>query len=294
MKPTGSNSFKGWRSRSDRSVKLNEGLDKRLASYTAAASAAGVGRRARAPGAVAVITRAASAVGVGLLLSAGPASARIVYTPAYTALSVYGPLLDLNHDGITDFKFLEASGDSHFRLSVFAAQAGNAILGKVQGVLSDYGRPFTCPVASALPAGHRIGPGSNFGAYPRMLFRQNYMLPISMTPYLVYGCGYWNNGRFLGFEFTIHGQNHFGWARLNYRYYDGATCRVYSECWELTGYAYETEPNKPIRAGDTGPVADARAPEMYSAPRSAATLRPATLGVLALGSAGLDIWRKEE
>ena len=67
MKPTGSNSFKSRRSHSGRSVKLNEGLDKRLASYAAAASAAEVGRRARCPEAAEVITRAASAVGVGLL-----------------------------------------------------------------------------------------------------------------------------------------------------------------------------------------------------------------------------------
>jgi hypothetical protein len=62
----------------------------------------------------------------------------------------------------------------------------------------------------------------------------------------------------------------------------------------LTGYAYETEPNKPIRAGDTGPVADARVPEMHSAPLAVAALRPATLGLLALGSAGLDVWRKQD
>jgi hypothetical protein len=80
MKPTGSNSFKGRRSRLGRP--LCEGLDKRLASYAAAARAAEVGSRARAPQAAQAITRAAGAVGAGLLLTAGPANARIVYTPA--------------------------------------------------------------------------------------------------------------------------------------------------------------------------------------------------------------------
>jgi hypothetical protein len=103
-------------------------------------------------------------------------------------------------------------------------------------------------------------------------------------PFTGYQCGYWGNaqGRFLGFEFTVQGQKHFGWARLNF-------ART-----TLMGYAYETEPNKAIRAGDTGPVADARVPEMHSAPPAVATLRPATLGLLALGSAGLDIRRKEQ
>jgi hypothetical protein len=97
-----------------------------------------------------------------------------------------------------------------------------------------------------------------------------------------YGCGYWGDaqGRFLGLEFTVQGQKHFGWARLN----GTAT---------LTGYAYETVPNKPIRAGQTGPVADNLLPELRSAPPSSASLQPPALGLLALGWRGLDAWRKE-
>jgi hypothetical protein len=298
MKPTGSNSFKGRRSHSGRSVKLNEGLDKRLASYAAAASAAGVGSRARAPAAD-VITHAATAAGVGLLLTAGPASARIVYTPAYINVNsvVSGFNLDLNHDGITDFRiFATAStlaGD-FVQVAVSSRQAGNAILGKIQGVLSArYGAPFTCRVASALAAGHRIGPGSRFGAYQRMVF-SDFPSPASGFPLGGLVCGYWGKaqGRFLGFEFTVQGRKNFGWARLNtlFTSVDG----IPRGAATLTGYAYETEPNKPIRAGDTGPVGDARVPEMHRAAPAVATVRPATLGVLALGSAGLDIWRKEQ
>jgi hypothetical protein len=304
MKPTGSNSFKGRRSQSGRSVKLNEGLDKRLASYAAAASASEVGRRARSPQAVGVITRAAGAVGAGLLLSAAPASARIVYTPTYTKFcnSFAGCpptlLLDLNHDGIADFKISIANPvHGTYRVVVSPAQAGNAVLGKIQGVLSSYGAPIICPVASALPAGHRIGPGSKFGMYPRMVW-STYQSSSAFPPF-GYVCGYWGNvrgrflgnvqGRFLGLEFTVgqEGQKHFGWARFNVN----VTSYV---AVTLTGYAYETEPNKPIRAGDTGPIADARVREMHSAPPAVATLPPATLGLLALGSRGLDIWRKEQ
>jgi hypothetical protein len=296
MKPTGSNSFKGRRSRSGRS--LSEGMDKRLASYAAAASAAGVGSRARAPGAAEVITRTASAVGVGLLLTTGPASARIVYTPAYTRVegSASNPFpLDLNHDGITDFRLhsYAAFPARVFLLEASSAQPGNAIMGNIQGVLTILGAPALCGVASALPAGHRIGSGSRFaGKGYGLMWRYSYFFGRSSTPPAGGSCGYWYNaqGRFLGFEFTIQGQNHFGWARLNVTSGGGRINRIVT----LTGYAYETEPNKPIRAGDTGPIADARVPEMYSAPPTVATLRPATLGLLALGSAGLDIWRKEQ
>ena len=296
MGSTGSNSFKCLRSRSRRP--LSEGFDKRLASYATAARAAGVGSHALE--AAEVITRAASAAGVGLLLSASPASARIVYTPAYTALPFNVPTsgfpLDLNHDGITDFKFFAKTGTTsgaYARLAVSSAQAGNAILGNIQGVLSNgYGAPFTCRVASALTPGHRIGPGSRFGAYQRMFFSR--FLAVASGPGDGIACGHWGKtqDRFLGFEFTVQGQKHFGWARLNtlFSLVGGLPKGVAT----LTGYAYETEPNKPIRAGDTGPVAATRVPEMYSAPAAVATLRPATLGLLALGSAGLDIWRKEQ
>ena len=287
MEPTGSSSFQGHKSRLCRS--LSEALDKRLASYAAAASAAEVGSRARA---AEVITRAAGVVGAGLLLSAGPASARIVYTPAYTAVNgrySHQFPLDLNHDGITDFGiFSNTVVHGTYWLLVHPAQAGNAVLGKIQGVLSYFGAALTCPVASALPAGHHIGPGSKFGMYPRMAFVFFGFPGGSGEPPFGYVCGYWGNaqGRFLGLEFTMQGQKHFGWARFN-------TLNLKTQA-TLTGYAYETEPNKPIRAGDTGPVADARVPEMYSAPPAVATLRPATLGLLALGSRGLDIWRKEQ
>jgi hypothetical protein len=286
MKPTGSNSFKGQRSRWGRSAKLHKGLDKRLQSYATAARAAEVGSRARAPQAAEVITRAASAVGAGLLLTAGPASARIVYTPAYTFSSRLS--LDLNHDGIADFRFYFIATTNSLDVYVSALQPGNAILGTLQAVLSVAGTPGVCSAAFALPAGHRIGPGSKFGQYGQMVSKFSDFLRSSGSCFSGYeigrSCGYWGNaeGRFLGFEFMIQGQKHFGWARFNF-----------INSVRLTGYAYETEPNKPIRAGDTGPIADARGPEMHSAPPAATALRPATLGVLALGSAGLDIWRKE-
>jgi hypothetical protein len=242
---------------------------------------------------------------VGLLLTAGPASARIVYTPAYTKfcnpLSSGCPatlLLDLDHDGTADFKFrfspFDSFGGAPSNMSVSPAQGGNAILGNIQGVLSGrFGGPFTCRVASALPAGHSIGPGGRFGAYQTIkgwyaFFSYGYYFARVRpnSPHSFVGCGNWPNaqGPFLGLEFMARVQKHFGWARLNW--VNGTPV--------LMGYAYETEPNKPIRAGDTGPVADARVPEMHSAPPAVATLPPATLGVLALGSAGLDIWRKEQ
>jgi hypothetical protein len=72
----------------------------------------------------------------------------------------------------------------------------------------------------------------------------------------------------LGLKFVIHGKVHYGWARFSvtlghHRQYDDVS-------GTLTGYAYETIPNKPIIAGQiTGP--------------DVITVQPETLGELAHG-----------
>jgi hypothetical protein len=50
---------------------------------------------------------------------------------------------------------------------------------------------------------------------------------------------------YLGLKFTIKGQVHYGWARLGY------ISANHPAKAKLTGYAYETIPNKPIVAGKT-------------------------------------------
>ena len=58
----------------------------------------------------------------------------------------------------------------------------------------------------------------------------------------------------------------------------------------LTGYAYETVPNKAIIVGQTkGPSASLRNPSDVLDPASAPTL-----GMLALGAPSLDSWRRNE
>jgi hypothetical protein len=69
----------------------------------------------------------------------------------------------------------------------------------------------------------------------------------------------------------------------------------------LTGYAYETIPNKPIITGKTkGP--DDGSVEQQNDPGPGASLispipetpQPASLGMLALGAQGVPLWRRKE
>jgi hypothetical protein len=112
------------------------------------------------------------------------------------------------------------------------------------------------------------------------------------------GCGYNSGGRwseatrlYLGLQFTIQGQTHFGWARVSVAAtYNG----VYAA---LTGYAYETVPNMAIVTGQTqgtGSKRKTRALQANPVSVNRPAPAPASLGLLARGSLGLDAWRRRD
>jgi len=117
--------------------------------------------------------------------------------------------------------------------------------------------------AYALRHGSRIGPKKRFLAGSAYVTGSE-------------SWGYWRNvtNRYLGLEFKIQGKYHYGWARLSVEFIDPYTPEA-----TLTGYAYETIPNKPIIAGKTHG-------------EDVIALDSATLGHLARGAAGLAAWRK--
>src|ERR1700688_3394988 len=78
---------------------------------------------------------AASAAGVGVLALAPSAGARIVYTPTHMKFGRNTEvLLDLNHDGITDFhiinNFSNFGNRNSYRFFVSAYNRPNSIQGK--------------------------------------------------------------------------------------------------------------------------------------------------------------------
>jgi hypothetical protein len=101
------------------------------------------------------------------------------------------------------------------------------------------------PSAFALRPGRRVGPAGPFSPVPQPFMAGSTSFRSHKRVYH----GQWANGgkgvknRYLGLKFDIQGKVHFGWARLGY----SASTRTFT----LTGYAYETIPNKSIIAGKT-------------------------------------------
>jgi hypothetical protein len=98
--------------------------------------------------------------------------------------------------------------------------------------------------------------------------------------------------RFLGLKFKLNGQVHYGWARFSKVTASACNGGVAISA-TLTGYAYETIPNKSIIAGHTKGPDDTTIEEPHAS-LTAPSPQPATLGTLALGAPGLSIWRREE
>ncbi len=226
-----------------RTVRLNPGLEKSLAAYGAAAAA-----------------------GVSLLATVTPADARIVYTPAHIEFGTSYPL-DLNHDGVVDFSFHRTTSSHGGPGLLLSAQGNNQAWG-LGGTTQSAPR-----FASALPAGQKVGPNNAY--FRKNSDRRSIMATaggISATQTFTAGQWLYAKNRYLGLKFSIHGEIHYGWARLDVPFVRSAV---------LTGYAYETIAHKPVITGKT------KGPDVV-------TLDSATLGQLAVGASQLAAWRSTQ
>jgi len=227
--------------------KLSESMHRRLSAYELAATAAGVGVLALAP----------------------QTEAKIIYTPTHRVIKTgMNYTLDLNHDGIVDFTL------SDVRCKSCGGGAGLSALPAAGNGASGFGTTQGTGWASALRQGALIG--------TRRYFPGKGMAYVATTgDGATVSGGSWVNvkSRYLGLKFEINGKTHYGWARLN------VVIQNLSITATLTGYAYETIPNKPIVAGRTKATDDVSKVEQPPA-------QNATLGMLAQGAPALSIWRK--
>jgi hypothetical protein len=184
---------------------------------------------------------AASAAGVGMLATCQQAEAEVVYTPAHKWLPVNQFFyVDLNHDGVNDFKLILGSSPATSR-GYFARWMSVWNAGGSQNEIytSDGQR------AAVLRAGKVVGPKSP-GFQNRV--HSASMFHSSVTSNSDRYFGPWLNIKqaYLGVRFSIKGKIHYGWARLQDVSSNGNKVTAL-----LAGYAYESIPGKAIVTGVT-------------------------------------------
>jgi hypothetical protein len=206
---------------------------------------------------------AATAAGVSMLALTQPSAAKVIYTKTNVdifSLSYYP--LDLNNDGKADFSFLGrwlstsdcAVGSA---LNIAQVRPGNSVWRATSG-------------AAVLRARVHVGTKAPFSGALTLLMGYAFE-PCGFTDFR----GPWENegkgvkSRYLGLRFKIKGKNHYGWARLTV---PGGLGGLHGAT--MTGYAYETVPNKSIITGKT------KGPDVITVQPDAA---PGSLGRLALG-----------
>jgi len=234
-------------------AELNQGLERKLISYAAAAGAAGV----------AILSQ--------------PAEAKIVYTQEWVPISPISiTTLDLNNDGIADFQFSNkpnsvSSCNTSYRrcllMKVVPQNPSNAIWG-------------TNAYASALGSGVSVGSQGKFQAGHESMAQEINRSGRSGT-FFYRSAGPWKETTrgFLGLKFIIQGQIHYGWARLS------VTATFSGIYAAISGYAYETEPNTPILTGqESGGAKKSHKRSHGSASQGAPAPTPSSLGALACGA----------
>ena len=249
-------------------AQIDPKLDKTLAAYMAAAGAAGV----------------------SMLALSSPAEAKVIYTPAYTRLAG-NVILDINHDGTYDFLI---RGYGFCISQEFGSLCGQSF--NLNASSYSKGRFMGAPgFGSALFAGAQIGPAAQFSARDILAtnwtrgFSGTYSPPDWFGPFANGGKGV--RDRYLGLKFTIGKEAHYGWLRISV-HIPNPKQRGFTAT--ITGYAYETEPNTAIIAGQktsTGKTADFSEPTP-TAPKPVPA--PASLGALARGADAIAIWRRDE
>jgi hypothetical protein len=207
------------------------------------------------------------AAGAALAGVASPLQAKVVFTRS-RALVQNGDTLqiDLNNDGTNDFRIWVGTSQTTSGLNrvphnygFLVQAAGSASADLIEGSFRDG--------VVALKHGEKIGSGATFDQGGLMAFSNfNSGFQESTGPFAN------TRGRFLGVRFLISGQVHYGW--IGFRHVKGREAK-------LLGWAYETEPNTPIRAG-----------QGILGGNELSSAGPTSLELLAAGHVAVAEWRR--
>jgi hypothetical protein len=188
-----------------------------------------------------------------------PTQAEIVYTPVNVFVQNNTYNLDLNNDGVTDFTINGVNKDGFCAVPPYYQQyphdtatikvlpaSGNGVEGGSR--------------AAALDAAAVIGPGQTFyftGSLMEHVKIGRYLFDYCIPGICIPNCALYDveNGRwfdftgYLGLEFQISSETHYGWAAVSVQFDNSQVPWTLSAT--ITGYAYETIPGQSIVAGQT-------------------------------------------
>jgi hypothetical protein len=216
-----------------------------------------------------------AAAGVSLLALGQPAESEVVFTKKTIPIPItqgccQGVEISFANNGQNNLGFFLYSFGSSRVLNV------HPLSSKESGVIAQ-------SYVLALTRGAKIGPSDTFS--------NGYGRTIESTSRSTRGDklyrGYWAGNptnRYVGVRFFISGQMHYGWVRLTVN-----TSKQHVMSATITGYAYETVPNKAILAGTA-----AKTTAGAKVPGKIQNQDGASLGMLALGAESLPLWRREE
>ena len=236
---------------------------------------------------------AAATAGVTMLALAEPATGEVVVTKKtiHIPISIDGIQkrvpISVANNGVDNFSFVLSSTAGVRRTFVGFSAGSTGSDNQIIAGGNFYGK------ALPLPRGTKISANPTSGVFSWMPLIE----ATDTSAGSFYSRGYWKGNQknqYLGVRFKIDGQFHYGWIRLTVT----SDVKLEKPTLEasITGYAYETVPNKPILAGTVGTasaIEEKKAPEVQS-PKNIQTSNGPSLGMLASGSEALPLWRREE
>ena len=203
------------------------------------------------------------AVSATTLACSASSQAEVVFTPSNTVLQGIGKLgIDLDNDGTVD-------------ITIRVGHCDSASGYQKVGCITAYGAPGIAGIAAAKPGfdlALALPKGARIGGRKRV-FRPRAFMATGFG-YI----GHWARvpNRFLGVSFRINGETHFGWIGFRSVYGTNALTAKFA------GWAYETNPDTLILAGDTGTGSD----------DITGSIEPTSLEILAAGHAAVEQRRK--
>jgi hypothetical protein len=239
------------RSHSRTAATLNITLENGLLSYAAAAAAAGV----------------------SLVALSSSSEAKVVFTPTHQTIARnVRYILDLNNDGVGDFTISNIGNDFDIGRNVrnTNGSSSTSVFLRAYAVGQSHRVWGAGGFQSALSKGVTLSSKGQFnqsGGLMGNVYSRDGFGPTYKGPWAPNGATVTN--KFIGLKFVINGQVHYGWARFDARLRNaenGGAGHVL-----LTGYAFESVANKPIRTGQTTGT-------------EVVTMPPVSLGRLAAGA----------